>query len=58
MGEHILDSHNEQPDYLHDISQNPYPDTSGLDLQAILLTLARQPDSQPRKISQMVTYYL
>ena len=47
--EHTLDSYDQQQDHLHDNSKNPYPDTSGLDLQAILLVLARQPDSQPRK---------
>jgi len=47
--EHTLDIHNEQPDHLHDASQNPHLDTSGLDLQAILLALARQPDPQPKK---------
>jgi len=47
--ERTLDSHNQQQDHLHDNSQNPHPDTSGLDLQAILLALARRPDAQPRK---------
>jgi len=47
--EYTLDIHNEQPDHLHNISQNPHSDTSGLDLQAILLALARQPDPQPKK---------
>ena len=42
--EHTLDIHNEQPDHLHDTSQNPHPDTSGLDLQAILLALVRKLD--------------
>jgi len=44
-----LDIHNEQPDHLHDTSQNPHSNTFGLDLQAILLALARQPDPQPKK---------
>jgi len=39
--EHTLDSHDQQQDHLHNNSQNPHPDTSGLDLQAILLALAR-----------------
>jgi len=39
--EHTLDSHDQQQDHPRDNSQNPYPDTSGLDLQAILLALAR-----------------
>jgi len=47
--ERTLDIHNEQPDHLRDTSQNPHPDTSGLDLQAILLALARRPDPQPKK---------
>jgi len=47
--EYTLDSHDQQQDYPRDNSQNPYPDTSGLDLQAILLALARRPDAQPRK---------
>jgi len=47
--EHTLNSHNQQQDYLCDNSQNPHPDTSGLDLQAILLALARRLDAQPRK---------
>ena len=47
--ERTLDSHDQQQDHLRDNSQNPHPDTSGLDLQAILLALARRPDAQPRK---------
>jgi len=52
--EHTLDIHNEQPDHLHDASQNPHLDTSGLDLQAILLALAKQLDSQPKKRNKEV----
>jgi len=47
--EHTLDTYDQQQDHLRDNSKNPHPDISGLDLQAILLALARQPDSQPRK---------
>ena len=39
--EHTLNSHNQQQDHPCNNSQNPHPDTSGLDLQAILLALAR-----------------
>jgi len=39
--EYTLDSHDQQQDHLCNNSQNPHPDTSGLDLQAILLALAR-----------------
>ena len=44
-----LDSYDQQQDHPRDNSQNSHPDTSGLDLQAILLALARRPDAQPRK---------
>jgi len=47
--EYTLDIHNEQPDHLRDTSQNLHPDTSELDLQAILLVLARRLDLQPKK---------
>jgi len=39
--EYTLDSHDQQQDHLRNNSQNPHPNTSGLDLQAILLALAR-----------------
>ena len=47
--EYTLNSHNQQQDHLHDNSQNPHLDTFGLDLQAILLVLARRLDLQPKK---------
>ena len=47
--EYTLDSHDQQQDHLRNNSQNPHPNTSGLDLQAILLALARWLDAQPRK---------
>ena len=47
--ERTLDSYDQQQDHPRDNSQNSHPDTSGLDLQAILLALARRPDAQPRK---------
>jgi len=47
--ERTLDSYDQQQDHPRDNSQNPQLDTSGLDLQAILLALARRPDAQPRK---------
>ena len=47
--EHTLDSQDQQQDHPRNNSQNPHLDTSGLDLQAILLALARWLDSQPRR---------
>ena len=47
--EHILESFDKPLDYPHETTQNPHPDTSGLDLQAILMALARWPDSHLKK---------
>ena len=47
--EHILESLNEPSGHLHETTQNPHPDTLGLDLQAVLMVLARWPDSHPKK---------
>jgi len=49
-----LDIHNEQPDHLRDTSQNLHPDTSGVDVQAILLVLAKGLDPQPKKKNKEV----
>jgi len=47
--EHILESLDEPLGHPHETTQNPYSDTSGLDLQAILMVLARQPDLHLKK---------
>ena len=48
-GKHTLESYDEHMDCPLNTPQNPHPNTSGLDLQAILMALARQPDLQPKK---------
>ena len=52
--EYTLDIHNKQWDHLCDTSQNPHPDTSGLNLQTILLALARRLDPQLKKRNKRV----
>jgi len=47
--EHILESLDEPLGHPHETTQNPHSDTLGLDLQAILMLLARQPNSHPKK---------
>jgi len=48
----ILESHQEYPNCPSEAFQDPPTHIAGLDLQAVLMALARQPNSQPKKRSK------